>query len=294
MKTAADLMTRNPICFSLNQKVSDLFHLFVEHRMSLVPVVDESKKPIGLIEDAQIYKILIRHHFDEKAPQQEKLADYKSFIGQPVIVFESTPIQEVLKKLGQSKTNRVFVIDSLSGHLSGIISPIDVVDFIMGEEKHLNEMHKKLKNMQSEIGNLKGKVENLTGNLNVYQAAFENSPYMMHSMDQNGKIVMANKVMHDQLKYNSGELIGKTIDDIYPENYRALAKQALKKVIREGRFEKMYMSMTTKEKWLISVDVASSALYDENGKFVATITSSRALGLSPIQEALTQVSETEK
>ena len=86
---------------------------------------------------------------------------------------------------------------------------------------------------------------------------------------------MANKREHEALGYENGELVGKTIFDIYGQQMHTLAREGLKKIMERGSHPVTFTVLFKKDGTMIRCDIASSAIYDDDGKFVSSISALR-------------------
>jgi acetoin utilization protein AcuB len=58
-KRAHQIMTRKPICLSIDATASDAIKLFDENNISCIPVVD-GEKPVGIVSWRDIFKVIIK------------------------------------------------------------------------------------------------------------------------------------------------------------------------------------------------------------------------------------------
>ena len=133
---------------------------------------------------------------------------------------------------------------------------------------------------------MSAKVTGLNQVLSKYQKLYDDSPYSMHSVDEKGIVVLANKRLHEMLGYKHGELIGESVVKLYSDTVRHDALAGLKKIMEEGYQHNIYTTMITKTGEKLRVDVASSALRDDNGNFMSTITISRTVDSQILLRAL--------
>ena len=101
---------------------------------------------------------------------------------------------------------------------------------------------------------------------------------VLQSVGPNGGIILANEKRHEALGYEPGELLSKTIFDLYPPSVHKEAAAGLKKVMADGRHNLTYSSMVKKDGGIIRVDLASTSLRDENRPFLGTFPVSRQYG----------------
>ena len=101
----------------------------------------------------------------------------------------------------------------------------------------------------------------------------------MHSIRPDGQIQMANEILHSVLNYQFGELIGKSVFDLYPPANHEYVVSGMKKIFQEGYNRVQKAQMVTKTGKIIEVEVFSSSLNDQDKNPVGTITISRPLDM---------------
>ena len=104
----------------------------------------------------------------------------------------------------------------------------------------------------------------------------------MHSVNPKGEIQMANEILHKVLGYEYGELIGKTIFDLYPKENHKKAQAGIQTILHKGFHQVIQAQMITHDKSVIDVEMASRALTDQKGVAVGTITVSRPLKMDKL------------
>src|SRR5690606_3694041 len=104
---------------------------------------------------------------------------------------------------------------------------------------------------------------------------FIDSPYMMHSVDAEGKILMANAKIHHTLGYGLNELVGQPLSILYPKSELHEAWSGLEQIKNTGHHHMTYSTMQRKNGEKIRIDISSSALKNTSGEFVGTISISR-------------------
>jgi len=129
-------------------------------------------------------------------------------------VKESDPIDIVVKAVMGSQFHRVLVVDA-QGHLRGIISPKDLLKFLVGDDHKSGSLAQEMTVLQDRIAILKDQLKATQNELSNIGGIVEKSPFMFHSIDANAKIVIANEKLHSELGYNPKELIGRSVYDLY-------------------------------------------------------------------------------
>lgn len=159
-KTAADLMTPNPISFNASMTVSEAAAFLTEREISAAPVIDVAGRPIGVLSRTDLVRyaqapgkhVVACAEFYEKAELGPPAAAPESALGgigrgaAPAIAIEptdktpiteimtptvlsvtpETPALEAVAELLAMKIHRLFVQDA-SGILVGVVSVFDVL-----------------------------------------------------------------------------------------------------------------------------------------------------------------------
>lgn len=261
--------------------------VFHQYRLTAAPVLIDKKNVIGVLTDFQLLKCFLVRNTN---PVRAKLKDYEDDLDPVFLVDENEEISHVFKLMIQSPNHRIFVTSS--DKLVGALSPKDILPYLAGDfaiERHVE--HKDLIAAKIRIKELMNELAQTKEQLDRYQQAFYSSPFMIHSADLQGKIIMANPMLHQVLGYKDNELVGKSITDIYPPQYHQQALAGLTKVKNEGFHPLINTLMVRKNKELLQIDLATTAKMDANGDVVGTITIGRISNSSKMIEALAKIGE---
>ncbi len=149
-KTAADLMTPNPVSIRDVATVPEAVALLVDKGFSAAPVIDEAGRPVGVLSRADIV-VHDREKIEHLAPIPEyyQKSELRTDTGETLewgfqvespdrtrvrdimtpVVFSVTPessAARVVKDMVALKVHRLFVVDP-AGVLVGVISALDVL-----------------------------------------------------------------------------------------------------------------------------------------------------------------------
>lgn len=71
-KKAHQIMTRKPVTLEQNAGINDAIDIFINHNISCIPIIDNGRKPVGIISWRDILKSLAlqRSHHPNKESQQ--------------------------------------------------------------------------------------------------------------------------------------------------------------------------------------------------------------------------------
>ena len=279
MKTAKSLMTPEPKHIQSGERLLDTIGLFFQNNIHYAPVITPTGEILGLLSEVSLVKAALRHYLDPG--KNEKVYAHKDLLDPVFFVQDNDSIDDVVKAIMKSPSKRVLVKD-FKDRLCGIISPKDILRFLAGEQHQMIQINDHLKKYEEKTKNLSMKVQTLQDLVHIYREAFDNSPLMMHSLDNRGKIVMANRKIHQELGYEPSELIGKDLKDLYPHTMHDLAMQGLESIKRVGFHTTTITQMVKKDGHTFNVDIVSSALKNSEGTFLATISISRPLESSKL------------
>ncbi len=285
MKTARDIMTKNPLCINLRDRLYHVAEIFLHRNFKSLPVIDHNKKCIGILTEFEITRAFIDtfYKFDKTEVTIEK---YQKLLQEPQILYENDEITKVLKVISRPPTHRVIVLQRGSDALAGIISPQDLLGFLYGERSQTASMQEEFTVMQRELAKMKAQMQELESELHLFESFYSNSPYMVHSVDKKYRVIFANENLHKALGYSNGELIGRQVYDLYPESRHDQVKKGLIDVISHGKQALIYTSLRKKDGMMVPIDLSSSAIRDSNGRFICTMTVSRPLKEELMHKAL--------
>ncbi|MDG0816261.1 CBS domain-containing protein [Bdellovibrio svalbardensis] len=283
MRTVANIMTANPKMIGSGDTLTDVLRLFLENGITSSPVINPLGEILGMLSELTLLKAYMLHK--TKFLKSDKVGHHIDLLEPVSFVKVSATLAEVLKDMIATPTHRLLVKDDKE-KIVGIISPKDLMRAMLGEANPNQNIRQKLLETQAALAQSSKKIETIERRLEVYQKAFQETPYMMHAVNADGKILMANRCEHELLGYEDGELIGKSIYDIYPESVHSEAERGLKTVIEQGFHHITYTTLVKKDGGRIRCDIASSSLLDEGGKFLSTITVLRAIDSEALLRSL--------
>jgi len=283
MKTAKELMTPKPLVLQSGADVLDALKLFMDHDLHYVPVVTPLNEVLGLFSDFALSKACLINYM---TPQhQNKVISHQGLFVEASYVEEDSALDVVMRELSRAPSHRLLVVNK-QRKLVGVISPKDVLRLLGGTVKRNADIKNELKKTQEEATRLTKRLDDLNHSFEIYRNLFEDSPNMMHSVDESGTILMANARMHSVLGFNHGELIGQSLSVIYPKTVLHEAIAGLETIKDKGFHHMTYTSMQRKNGEKIRIDITSSALRDHEGQFVGTISVSREVDAEDLLRAL--------
>ncbi|MBU0727069.1 PAS domain S-box protein, partial [Patescibacteria group bacterium] len=110
-----------------------------------------------------------------------------------------------------------------------------------------------------------------------YRDIVENSPEMIHSIDENGYIVFANSKEYQLLGYKPDELIGMHMSKLYSPELMERVKEGFEALKKRGELYISASQMIKKNGDLIDVEIFSIAIYDGAGKYKGKFVRTRSI-----------------
>lgn len=269
MMTAKSLMITGTPTLSFDETVTTAIEKMKTLSVGFIAVMASQDRYHGVITEAGLMRAYLRQ---QTQPEKQALIFYRDCFEPTQLVHESEDFSSVVKKIMTSVGHRVFVIND-RGEVQGHVSAKDVLPFFSN----------------SPAAQAQFTTENqaqLKSEMYLYESFFAKSPFMMHSVNFEGKILMANEMLHLVLGYDYGELISKTIFHLYPKAAHEQAKSALETIKDRGYHKVVDGKMIAKSGVEIEVELVSRALYDSQGAPIGTMTVSRPCDMNLVLKAL--------
>ena len=209
-------------------------------------------------------------------PAKDSIILYRSFFENAQLIHENETYPDIMKKIVTSEHNRVFVINSESS-VVGYISVKDLLPYLPVEGPTRLPKTTTLPDAET------------TSDLYLYETFFSQSPFLMHSVNREGVIRMANSILHRVLGYSEGELINKSVYEIYPKEVMDLVRESLVQIIDERNYKVVKGKMVQKTGTAIDVEMVSRALLNEAGQVIGTVTVTRPLDMAFLLGCMPQI-----
>ena len=270
--TAKDIMKRKTPVLSFDTTVPEAMSYFQKEETSFALVQASPDRFQGILTEGNLMRIYLRYRTQ---PGKDSIILYRNYFETAQLIHEDETYADIMKKLVTSEHNRVFVIDSGSA-VVGYISVKDLLPFLPLEGQ---ENTKKTPLAHAEVAS----------ELYLYETFFSQSPFLMHSVNREGSIRMANSILHRVLGYPEGELIGLSVFEIYPKDVMDLVRQSLSQIIDERNFKVVKGKMVHKSGRLIDVEMVSRGLLNESGQVIGTVTVTRPLDMAFLLNCMPQI-----
>lgn len=282
MKTASDIMTHGVKMIASSDSLEAVVKLFLEQGITASPVMNPLGEVLGIVSELNLIKAYMI--YKSKNPKNEKIGHHAELFEPMSIIMLDTPIIDVFKEMIAAPTHRLLVKNK--DKFVGFISPKDLMRAMIGQANPSVNLKDKLKETEFLLKKSLETLKNTEHQLEIYEQAFQETPYMMHAVNKDGKIIMANRREHDTLGYEDNELVGKTIFDLYSKTMHADAAAGLKKVMDSGFHHVTYTTLLKKDGSPLRCDIASAAIFDDHHNFVSTISVLRPVDSDEMLRAL--------
>lgn len=291
MKIARDIMTKNPFALKCSMDIPAAVKEMMTHHISTAPVLDSNGQLLGQVSEVELLKSYIV--ISKTGNSNKVLFDFKNYFSTPTTLKETDAIDKVVKAVMDSPFHRVLILDS-QGHLKGIISPKDILRFLVGDEGQSGSLAEQMNILQDRITILKDQLKNTQSALTNIDGIVEKSPFMFHSVDAHAKIVIANEKLHSELGYQPKELIGKSVYDLYDAQEKIAVAASLRELMSTGKSVKVYTTYRRKNNDALRVEVVSTAIVNNKCEFVATSSISRILDSDSLLRVLHGIYDSEE
>ena len=277
MLIAKDIMTRTPLAVFASDTVQSVADVITQRKVSSLPVLSSTKEVLGVLSEVAVLKIFIK----AKALGQTRgsIYEHKSLFEPIRSVKETDGILDIVQTALKHPHQRVFVLDSV-GRLQGVISPKDILAVLNDDNEASVPMQQELKDLRAQVATMKStkaELHQTEQRLKEYEKLMESTNFMLYAVDANGKIVIANARLHSALGYSAGQLLGKTLHDLYPPHLWKEADEALENAKSMRAPPTSYASYLTRLGGTIRVEVTSQIVPNERGEFLELSTMARVI-----------------
>lgn len=152
MPTVAEIMDREPATVSPDDDVRKVIEILQTHDLPGVPVVDETKKVLGMVTESDLVisdeesDFHLPHyvnimggvvflestkHFEERAKKAFASTAADMMTADPITVGPDEPAEHAGKLISEKKHNRLPVVDD-EGRLVGVVTRVDVLAALTG------------------------------------------------------------------------------------------------------------------------------------------------------------------
>jgi len=272
---ALHIMDRNTPAISFDASVESAVDFFRSHSGGFALVQAASDRIQGVLTEAGLVRISLKHQSD---PLKNHLVLFREVFEPVQLCLETEEFPEIVKKILSAVGQRVFVINPAGG-VTGYITARMILPYLASTRAR-------------EEGREEGQkfpTESIKKDLFFFESFFTKSPFMMHSVNRDGIIQMANEMIHLVLGYTYGDLIGKTIHDLYPPSSHKQAEMGIKTIFSEGFHKVVRSEMVAKDGHRVAVELVSRALTDQHSNPIGTMTISRPMDMQFLVELMPEL-----
>jgi len=145
-------MSRNIIIVKEDTSINDLIRIFVEHKISCVPVVNDKEKLVGIATKTDVlgYFLDIDLHIsvkealrdvleygaeqsDREEPPEKEMNVGAIMTPDPITAHEDTPVETLARTMIENNIHRLIIMGN--GTITGIVSTLDILYHVAGVEK---------------------------------------------------------------------------------------------------------------------------------------------------------------
>ena len=145
-------MSRNIIVVKEDTSINDLIRIFVEHKISCVPVVNDKEKLVGIATKTDVlgYFLDIDLHIsvkealrdvleygaeqsDREEPPEKEMNVGAIMTPDPITAHEDTPVETLARTMIENNIHRLIIMGN--GTITGIVSTLDILYHVAGVEK---------------------------------------------------------------------------------------------------------------------------------------------------------------
>lgn len=278
MKHARNLMTLDPKVCPENETLEELLTLFLSTGYKYIPIVDSHGACVGLMDELGLIRALSDKNTD---PDEVKVSHFKQFYIPPSFVDANAGIGDILPEMLKAKTNRVVVVSG-SKKPVGILAPSNVLRAIVGMRPQSQDMRKNLEDTTVHAEkNWKGTVT-----ADIFKEAFDGSPYVMIITNKDLEIIDTNNRFELLLGQKTESVKGTNLHSIFPDFTNNKITQALSQARELGRCPTQPTAILLPNKKYKNMDMAISALRDENKQLKYYCCVLREVGSNEVKDSL--------
>ena len=267
-------MSPTPVTIGLRASLEEAEKILLEKHITAAPVLDQKGQIAGVLTDYNLVKMFLRRASLRSANSSGfNLLYFHDELDPVVTIDENEPIANAFRLIIQSPNHRIFAVSN--GTLSGALSPKDIIPFLAGDSTHRRKYFDDFNQAEKKIEELLAQLETMQTISRDYEDFFESAPFMMHAVDFKGQIIMANKMAHVVLGFEPKELIGLSLNSLYPHQLQNQVRESLYLIKSTGYNPLVSSMMVRKDTSLVKVDIASMLRRDADGVPLSTVSVSR-------------------
>lgn len=129
--TISSIMTKKVVALRPQDKVAKAAKLMREEGVGCVLVLDENRKPIGILTDRDIVISVVATGLNPKTTRLDQI-----MTSRVVTAWEGEILLEVAKKMAEAYVRRLPIVDE-KGRVKGLVSVDDILVLLIAELSHV-------------------------------------------------------------------------------------------------------------------------------------------------------------
>jgi acetoin utilization protein AcuB len=125
----SELMTKNVVCVSPNQKIIDLKHIYEKQEFHHHIPVTQNDKLVGMVSLIDFMRAIHNATLDDTEVVYHALYVKDIMTENPVSIPENTPIKEVAEILAKGQFHSVVITENKA--VKGIVTTVDLLRFLL-------------------------------------------------------------------------------------------------------------------------------------------------------------------
>lgn len=277
--TISELMS--PVLVTLRtERTLDEARAFLRaHNVAAAPVLSSSGTPMGVVTEFQLLKCFLKRSM--QTPDKHQLMNYLTELEGVTSIKDSEAPAFGFKMMLSTPSRRIYVVNK-DGALIGVLEPASFFPLVMKENARAPAEPGSRKRLMS---------DGTMAELSLEETIFHSAPVTLHSLDFSGKIVAANDSLHALLGYNRGELVGKTLRELYAPQYHEEVLAMLGS-LKDARYKTpISAAFARKDQSLVNIDLITIIRNNDAGQAQGTITAGWLPGRAEMEDFLKALSE---
>lgn len=129
--TIGSIMTKKVVALRPQDKVAKAAKLMREERVGCVLVLDEDRKPIGILTDRDIVVSVVATGLNPKTTRLDQI-----MTSRVVTAWEGEILLQVAKRMAEAYVRRLPIVDE-KGRVKGLVSVDDILVLLIAELSHV-------------------------------------------------------------------------------------------------------------------------------------------------------------
>lgn len=129
--TIGSIMTKKVVALRPQDKVAKAAKLMREERVGCVLVLDENRKPIGILTDRDIVVSVVATGLNPKTTRLDQI-----MTSRVITAWEGEILLQVAKRMAEAYVRRLPIVDE-KGRVKGLVSVDDILVLLIAELSHV-------------------------------------------------------------------------------------------------------------------------------------------------------------